>query len=305
MQLSAVANQIQVLETKENVAGQEELFDVDNEEESSDSHTEHESNASTVGPGSENQSPAEATVDDEDAKEGDADEKLTDLNAKLACTLGTRPATDKLFDNGSECSSPEDMNDEQMEALDEQLGNFFRERQNQVSRRDQKEVAIESIVNFKCRALELLAVYVKHEHSNPLALELLRPLLLVLRTTRSSLLSTKVLEVVRRFSKLCTLQSAPRIAGSAEAMELFKDIHKQASRNGSKAYGTACSQASILLVKVLVAQDKENLRTIEDVYGQTHLEFVKGHSRSYVSPSFFNDWLNWSVTARKMQLFAC
>lgn len=226
-----------------------------------------------------------------------ADEELAAFNAKLALALGTRPATDDLAADDSEQSSDEDMNDEQMEALDEHLEKVFRERKNIKSKKSQNKEVKEAIVNFKCRVLDLLDIYVKQQCTNPLTLDLLVPLLEVIDTTKSPLVSTKACNVLRNYSKLCKSNSVPPVSDLDATMGMLRDVHQRASKEASNAHAAACSQASLLLVKALSAQDRENLRLVESVYGETHLRFMLD-PKIKTKPQFFTDWLNWSVSAR-------
>lgn len=297
---------LKVLETSESLAGQEEIFVVDDEERVASSEEDQSSDASEANMAEALAQPNSATElsDDKDSKSTEgADEELAALNAELAHALRTRSALEGLPAGDSDGTSSEDMNDEQMEALDEHLEKIFRERKVQVSTKSRTKDAIEAIKNFKCRVLELLGVYVKHQHTNALALELIQPLLTVIRTTKSPIVSSKAYDVMRDFSKLCTPKSRVPVSDSKELVELLQDVHRQASKNGTKTYGAACSQASLLLVKILIKQNSDNLEAIEAMYGQTHLEFMKGPSASHVKASFFTDWLNWSVTARNSQLY--
>ena len=200
--------------------------------------------------------------------------------------------------HGDDGPSDEDMNDEQMEALDEHLEKIFRERKNVTSRKIQDKDAKEAIVNFKCRVLELLDVYIKQEHKNLLALQLLVPVLNVIRVTKSAVVSSKACDLIGNYFKLCKPNSVPCILDAGAVLTLLRSVHKQASMEGSNAYSSACSRASLLLVKTLAAQDRENLRLVESIYGQTHQDFML-NKNSKTKPSFFSDWLNWSVTARK------
>ncbi|KAL8829756.1 MAG: hypothetical protein Q9191_001825 [Dirinaria sp. TL-2023a] len=304
---SVVADKNQVLETRESLAGHGEIFAVDDEEQGSESEEDPSSDVSAAGMVEAVLEPKASTElsndDDADSSEG-ADEELVAFNTELAHTLRTQPVLDGVPASDSNEHSDEDMNDEQMEALDEHLEKIFRERKIQVNNRSRNKNAVEAIKNFKCRVLELLGVYVKHQHMNALALALLIPLLAVIRTTKSPIVSSKAYDVIRDFSKLCTPKSRPTLSNSKEVMELLRDVHAQASKDGSKAYGAACSQASLLLVKILISHKRDNLEAIEAMYGQTHLGFMEGPSASHVRASFFTDWLNWSVTARNSQLHA-
>ena len=249
---------------------------------------------------SSNDQSNEAMGSDEDPDNDDdaAAEESAVFDAKLASKLGTRPAMDDINANDDAESSDEDMNDEQMEALDEHIERIFQERKNATSKKSQNKDAKEAIVNFKCRVLELLDVYVKQEHKNPLALQLLVPLLNVIRMTKSTIVSSKACDLVGNYFRICKPNSVPCISDTKAVLALLRTIHEQASKEGSNAYSSACSRASLLIVKALAAQDPENLRLVESVYGQTHQDFMLS-KKSRTKPSFFSDWLNWSVTARK------
>ena len=290
------------------MAGQDDIFDHGDDEDDRDSSDEEFADASDVSmadaipdgkvENSLGDSSAETSNEDDGASMEGPDEELAAFDAKLALALGTRPAADDLAATEEESSSDDNMNDEQMEALDEHLEKVFRERKNLASKRTRNKDAKEAIVNFKRRVLELLDIYVKQQHTNPLSQDLLVPLLNAIRTTKNPLVSTKACDVVRNYTKPCKPNSLPMVTDPGRIIELLREIHQEASKDGSKAYGSACSQASLLLVKILVAQDRENLGVVESVYGETHLRFLKGPTVSQVKASFFTDWLNWSVTAR-------
>ena len=205
---------------------------------------------------------------------------------------------DDLAANDNDGSSDDDMNDEQMEALDKHLETIFRERKNDKTKKTQNKDAKEAIVNFKCRVLELLEIYVKQEHKNPRAMQLLVPILNVIRTTKTTLVSGKACDLIGTYFKLCKANSVPESPDAETITGLLRTVHQQAGMDGSNAYSSACSRASLLLVKILMAQDRENLRRVESVYGETHERFMLD-AKSKVKPSFFSDWLNWSVSARK------
>ncbi len=289
------------------MAGQEDIFDREDDESqevSDDGDLSNPSITSDVsmteaGPNNGAGNGAEdSSAEGDDGSDDGPDEELAAFDAKLALALGTRSATDDLAADDSEGSSDSDMNDEQMEALDEHLEKVFRERKTLASKKDQNKNAREAIINFKCRVLELLDIYVKRQHTNVLALDLLIPLLDVIRTTKSPLVSARSCDLVRSYSKLCKPNTVPLTTDSIVPITLLRDVHGLAGKEGSNAYGAACSHASLLLVKILAAKDRENLRLIESIYGETHQAFMLD-SKSKVKPSFFTDWLNWSVSARK------
>ena len=228
--------------------------------------------------------------------DGDGDE-LAALNAKLAQIVGTRPGNEDL-DAEDNSSSDEDMTDEQMFELNGSLENIFREQKKVTGKKTDKKDARDNMINFKCRVLDLLEIYVKQEHGNGLGLSLILPILTLVRTTTSPLVSRKACDVMREHSRLCKGNGVPKIEDTEPVFDLLLAVHVEATKEGSNAHAGACSQASLLLVRVLVACDRECLRRIVKIYGATQ-ENALFDSSCKVKTSFFTDWLNWCTSARK------
>ncbi|KAL8956896.1 MAG: hypothetical protein Q9193_005697 [Seirophora villosa] len=303
---------VKVLETKENLSGREEMFEEENEDPESGSATSDiDSDVEEVGTEDANgtlsssdedetsSTSAESSEEPENVEGKQAgNEELAAFNMKLAQALKTRPANANLVAAGDDESSDEDMDDEQMEALDEHLATIFKARKKVTSKKAERKDAKETIVNFKCRVLELLDIYVKQQHQNPLALDLLLPLLTVTRTTTSRLVSSKACNLVREFSSICKTKGSPRIidnstsssSSSGVVFQLLKEVHAEALREGSNAHASACNQASLFLARVLMAADQGNMRQIVQVYAGT-LEAWAMDPKGKVS--FFTEWLNW------------
>lgn len=284
------------------------MFEHDNDEDDNEDDDDESSEASDVediemaDTKSAGSSSEDATSDDSDASSDSKepsegpDDELTEFNAKLAQALGTRPGAQDL-DAGVGSSSDEDMDDEQMEALDSHLETVFRERKKLTSKKTEKKDAKENIVNFKCRVLELLEIYIKQQHANTLALNLLLPILTVIRTTTSPLVSNKACNLIREYSRLCKGDGLPTVVGTESIFELLESVHIEAGKEASNAHGSACSQASLLIVRLLVAQDRENLRRVVKVYASTQEKTLFG-SNCKVKTPFFTDWLNWCTSAK-------
>ena len=234
--------------------------------------------------------------EDEDDDKEDNDEEA-EFNAKLAEALGTHRA------NPDEQDDESDMNDDEMEQVDEQLSKVFKARRDALDQNKDKKDAKENMTNFKNRVLDLLEIYVKKCHSSVLALDLLLPLLRLTRKSSVKQLSNKATAVLREYAKLCKGSAVPDIkassSSSAESVwELLKDLHKEAAHSGSPAHASACSQASLLVAKVLVAHDKGAISGVVDVYAATRKEQMLSN-KCHVQPSFFTDWNNWCVSASK------
>ena len=278
--------------TEESIAGQEKMFDGNDDDDLDDEMSDVEEVDKRHADAAKDDSSQDKDSDKEASSSGESvDEELAEFDAKLAQALGVR-----TMENGddNEQSSDEDMNDEQMEALDSHLETVFRERKKVVSEKTQKKEARETIVNFKCRVLELLDIFVKHCHT------LLPSLLTAIQTTKSPLVSSKALDLIRKYSQLCKKEKIPSPTVDAHKdaiLSLLKGIHEQATKEGSNAYASACSQASLLFVKVLASQDRESLKKVLRIYTKTQ-EQALFDPNCRVKSSFFSDWLNWCASAR-------
>ena len=289
------------------MSGQEEIFEQEDEgqddEEMSDVEeidmAENDSDNASVQDGDSSNGATDSSDEQEDEEKEDADgdqDELAAFDAKLALALGTRRADEDLTAEDDE-SSDEDMDDAQMEALDEHLEKVFRERKKITSKKKEKKTAKETVINFKCRVLELLDVYIKQQHSHALSLDLVMPLLQLIRTTTHKQVSEKATALIREYFRLCKGKSLPVDAERETLLTLLTLVHTEAVKEGSNAHAYACSQASLLLAKVLAAQSKDNLRAIIAQYANTQ-EMLLFDSKCKVKPSFFSDWLNWCVTSR-------
>ncbi|KAA6413200.1 MAG: DNA polymerase V [Lasallia pustulata] len=304
---TGLQSMVAVLETKENISGQEEMFEQEDagqdDEAMSDVEeidmAENNSNDTSIHNKDSSNGATDLSNEKEDEEnegsDGDADE-LAAFDAKLAQALGTRRADEDVAAEDDE-SSDVDMDDAQMEALDEHLEKVFRERKKVTSKKKERRNAKETVVNFKCRVLELLDVYIKQQHAQALCLDLIMPLLQLIRTTGNKQVSEKATALIREYFRLCKGQSLPVDAGRETLLELLTLVHSEAGKEGSNAHAYACSQASLLLAKVLAAQNKDNLRAVIALYAGTQ-EMLLFDSKCKVKPSFFSDWLNWCVTSR-------
>jgi DNA polymerase phi len=197
------------------------------------------------------------------------------------------------------------MNDEQMEALDEQLENVFRQRKMASSKKKERKDAKETIILFKCRVLELLEIYIKQEHLKMLAVELVIPLLGTIRKTTSKQVSEKACSVVREYSKAYRLKDQDAAGASTTAKDndvalarsVLGAIHAEACRAGSNAHAAACSQARLLLAKITVSRGGQVADVILQ-YAETQRRFTTDPACA-VRTAFFSDFLNWCTSVRK------
>ena len=291
-----------MLGTKESLAGQAEVFEqqdddigsVDNESSVDDALGTVSSDSSLISienNGSRSISTVPSSPSDaEEATEG-TDEELAVFDRKLAQALGTR--TGHLEADGfASSSSDEAMDDEQMEQLDHTLESMFRERKKATSRKREQTDAKARIVDFKCRVLELLDIYVKNECNRPLTTNLLLPILLLIKTTTSPLVSRKGCDLIGVYARLCKGNRLPRIDRAEPIFDLLCAIHEAVGQQASNEHSVACTQASLLLTRILFSHNKENLRHIIQLYAKTQERTLFDPSCK-VKAAFFTDWLNW------------
>ena len=237
---------------------------------------------------------------DDEPLQGEEDAELAAFDAKLAQALGTKRADQALEDGDDSESSDEDMDDDQMEALDIHLEKVFSERKKMTNKKTERKQAKETIIIFKSRVLELLEIYIKDQYLGTLSLDLILPLLGLIRATTSKQVAEKAGNLVREYCKLYKLKDTITAgkAFSAEAVTgLLKAVHEAAAREGSNAYSNACSQASLLLAKVAITNGG-NVSQIVDCYASTQKTFMTDPACK-IKTSFFTEWLNWCTSARK------
>lgn len=245
-------------------------------------------------------SDASASDEEEEEEEDEEDaQEVLDFEAKLAAALGTHRADEDL--QAAESDSDADMNDDEMEELDAQLVKVFRARREVTSQHKDKKDARENMVNFKNRVLDLVEIFIKKCHSRLLALDLLLPLLRLARRSSVKQIANKATSVLREYTRLCKGTAVPKIEDAEEEQnvwELLRAVHKEAAHSAPPAHASACSQASLLVVKALVAHDKAAIGGVVDAYAETRKAQLCS-TKCHVQPAFFSEWNNWCVSASK------
>ncbi|OAP59061.1 hypothetical protein AYL99_06359 [Fonsecaea erecta] len=309
-----------VLQTKENLQGQQEMFesgDVENEDEenlASELETEELDSDVEVASISESSESTGSTTDSDsnsdgqstDAAEDEEDAELAAFDAALASALGTRRLNQEDLDAApatSESSSDADMDDDEMMQLDSKLAEVFRARNEQQSKNKKKEAkeAKENIVNFKNRVLDLVESYLKHQQHNSLSMDLILPLLKLARTTQTKQLADRACNILQQFCSRCKGPNAPNLASdsdSGHASNVLKSIHEEACMESSHAHSNVASLSSILVAKALVRADATNIQNIVEIYASTRLRQLTD-KKCKVLPGFFTDWNNWCQSIRE------
>ncbi|OQO11614.1 hypothetical protein B0A48_03341 [Cryoendolithus antarcticus] len=302
-----------VLAQRENLSGQQELFR--NEEDEVEEGSEEEDgsiidvddmsdvelvNGEEVGADASDDSEQEEE-DDEEAEE-DSESEATDddeedldavaaFDQKLAAALGAAAMADD--DDGS------DMDDEQMMAVEPALQNVFKELKKKSGQKQDNKDAKDTIVSFKNRVLDLLAIYVKAEYSNVLALDIIAPLVVLIRETTSKPTAEKAFAVLKQYFEACNKHKAlPVLPDEDAGFALLSAAHVEMTEGGSKLHANACSRSSLFLSKVLVTMDPACYGRIVGMYAQLQEQWWKDPT-SKVQSSVFTEWTSWSIAMRK------
>lgn len=317
---------VDILDTPENEEGQKELFNQggdeeevgeDDEEEFDDDDVEVEdvedmsdvemvgaelkvsggdSDGSEEGSDGEDDSQSDADSDDDEDMDDANDEELANFDKLLAQTLGTA----KLSADGDESEEESDMDDEQMMALDPQLSKVFKER-SKLSNKKKREEAKQTVVQFKARVLDLLAIFLEKQYSNGLTLDVLLPLLRRTRAGSNEQLADRCSKMIKTYTDRRAHHKAPlpKPENLAGVWEALKAIHEEAKLGGGSArHATACSNASLHLVKVLMAIDRAHYAQVADVYAETQKAWFVD-KKSVIQPVLFTQFLNWSISVHK------
>ena len=307
---------IEILNTEENVAGQQALFaqgndEMEEEDEGSDDPEDasdvemvdgsgdseiDESESHKSGSDEENDSSDDSSSDAEsDGQDESDDEELQQFNALLAETLKTSNVVPGEDDDSSD---DEDMDDEQMMALDPHLIKIFKQRSQVASKKKEREGAKQTVVQFKSRVLDLLSIYIEKQHSSPLALKLVLPLLQRIRPSGNKQIADKSYKLLKNYVG-ARKAGLPKPEEIDTVWELLEAIHAEAKMgSGSGLHANACSSASVYVAKVLVSLSKENYSRIVDVYAESQKEWFMDR-KSTVQPSLFTEFQNWSTQTRK------
>ncbi|KAL7751830.1 DNA-directed DNA polymerase [Sorochytrium milnesiophthora] len=259
---------LNVLQTSEDVSGQDDLYDDEDDDDDDDDvemidAPEDHASGKTPDDGSASES-EEDGEDDEDEDGGEVDEEL---RRKLEEALGAAKA------NEEDDSDMESLGDEDMAGFDAKLSEIFRAKKME---HNMKRDAKQNVLHFKYRVLDLLDTFVRKQGDSPLMLRLLSSCLSIIstipdnRSTQPLLHKiTALTQSIFKSSKHPNLGAMP--ADSSEVLDaevLLKDLFESIPKvkdNGVAlqplgaviAYTAKCMQPKDTLVKSLLAETFE------------------------------------------------
>ncbi|KAJ4394508.1 DNA-directed DNA polymerase [Gnomoniopsis smithogilvyi] len=238
--------------------------------------------------------------DDDEDEEGD--NKKTDQYKALDDDLAKLLNSHRLDQDKDAASSDDDsdVSDSEMMALDDRISAAFKMRMKDASKKKENRDAKETVVNFKHRALDLLAIFARKEAANPLALKLLVPLLQLMHTTKTRDLVKKAGNIIAelpkaqkklRGNKEGEEQEVDAVMDEVELTQLLEEIHEEIKKDDSHAYAKAASTASLLVVNAILTKDVGLFQTIWNQYGSLATQWAT-HGRFQFS-TIITDWTSW------------
>ncbi|KAH8676532.1 DNA polymerase phi-domain-containing protein [Tricladium varicosporioides] len=295
-----------VLESNENIRGQQALFheQPENQDMDDDDDDEFGSDVEIIDMNGEEGHLNGHLHDDEDDEDSESDvedsaneenteedEEAKKLDHALANALGIHRLPE---DAAEESDSDANMTDSEMMALDQKLVEIFKQRKKEPNKKQEQKDAKETIVNFKSRVLDLLDIYAKKQASNPLAFNILLPLLQLIRTTKTTALADKAYSTIQSFAKAA--KNAKKFETDneinvAEQIDLMKTIHLEAAKNQSHMFARAISTSSLLIASNVYYVNEDNEDLVAKVYTKTMKECRKSKAR--IQPVLIHDWVNW------------
>ncbi|CAO3670180.1 unnamed protein product [Umbelopsis ramanniana] len=292
---------LEILETKESQAGEDELFEVRDDDMDTDDDEDDDVEVIDM-EGSANEEDESGDDDDEEEEEDDDDDDVEidedddeDVDEELRNKIQEAMKSQGILaGSDDEDEDMDDLDDDQMEAFDEKLAEIFR--QKKVEKNDRKN-SKQHVVHFKNKVLELLSIFVRKNPTNPLIFEMILPLLSVIRTTSTSS-STKhfVDKTIALLNKrLSKNKEYPKQFDIERAAQVLKGVQEFARTSAQKQMLEICGSLSLYISKAMLSVDEEKLGAATEqvlaIYSDSLTDYMTKKS-SHMQPKFFVDFLN-------------
>ncbi|PWN19959.1 hypothetical protein BCV69DRAFT_283492 [Microstroma glucosiphilum] len=237
-----------------------------------------------------------ASVEDDDEEDVDVDEKFRSdvLEALKAGGIAHEESDededdeDGGSDDDDDKESVPDLTDDQMLAIDDKLAEIFRQR---MSSRQNKKEAKQEAVAFRNKILDLLAIYARKQVSNPLVVNLVRPLFLL--ATESDELDRQVANKASTIlrNNLCKAKEMPIGPGIEVVEEDLRAVHSFACRTASPELASVANTVNLYLTRVALGPTSNKAApsaALVKVYEETLQDFL-GRSACQLKASFLID----------------
>lgn len=245
----------------------------------------------------------EASDDEDEESNKDDDEGPDEQYKALDDALANLLKSHRLDKDKDAASSDDDsdMSDSEMMALDDKLAATFKLRVRQSSKKKDDRDAKETVVNFKHRALDLIAIFARKEATSPLVYKILIPLLHLMRVTKTRDLAKKaggiVAEIPKAQKKVRENRGEDGQEGEVDLDELsnlLEEIHHEMTKDDSHAYAKTASTASLLVVNSILTKDVGRFQLIWDEYGGLAMQWAMYGGFQF--STIILDWTQWIQT---------
>ncbi|KAG5437856.1 hypothetical protein PCANB_000571 [Pneumocystis canis] len=197
--------------------------------------------------------------------------------------------------NNIENDSEKSMDDERMFELDKKIVNIFKQRKEE-KKKNKNVNSKENIIDFKSKVLDMLNIFLKVRGQEPIILNLIIPLLVLMRTTSSSVISKKVRDLIG--NRICKAKINTNEIEIETVLNILKQIHKDALKIKKPVTGIAHSQCSIFLVKIITSKDISLLNQILKIYFTSFNNWLT-KKQIKLQPTLFIDLVNWGNQFRQ------
>jgi len=274
------------LEYESESAGEDEEQDEDqDEEENKESLTNGEDKQSE----SEDESSGEESGDENEEDNMEIDEAF---KAELKAALGDAAAEKDSEEDDEEDSGSSDedldmdtVDPKLMENMDKALAAVFKVR-NQVKDEKKKKRDLEKdILHYKLRVMDLIEIFIKKQPKNPLILQIMNPLLEVLKSTSSKneqVLFQRTMGILK--NKLCQLHEYPEASSLnvEDTHNQIKDLFDVSKTMMSLQISNAVGLAIVYLVRVLRGSVESKGPSVPETRGQRKKRKAKAEAEDDV-----------------------
>ncbi|KAL0096977.1 DNA polymerase phi-domain-containing protein [Phycomyces blakesleeanus] len=276
MTKQALQTLLNILATSESKTGAEELFG-DNEDEEDDDVEEMDMDS-----------------DVEMIEEDDDEEMDEDLKRKVEEAMKAQGIL------GTEDDDEADLDDEAMAAYDEKIAEVFK--QKKIAKTEQKDLQ-HNITHFKNNVMSFITIYVHKNPTNPLVLEIIVPLLNIIRSTPGKSVTSQFVDKMVAFlkNKFSKMTECPTNYDEETIFNVLQAVHDFARQASSKELSETANNLSLYLRRCILGgadvevADKDKKKKKEQtrflaIYSDSLKEYMTKKS-SHFHPSMITNLL--------------
>ncbi|XP_028411187.1 rDNA transcriptional regulator pol5-like [Dendronephthya gigantea] len=228
--------------------------------------------------GDNDESEEEETSSDDDDDDDDTKDSVDPLfKVDLQAALGNALANEDDDEKEAE-QSDSDLDDDAMMKFDEALSEVFKQHLTAKQEKKKMKDAKKSLLHFKLRVLDLVEIIIKKQPSTDLILELMQPILEIIRTCLTNKDFTTLGERAQGIFKnrLCAIKEHPKLSPSnVESVHSNIEILlKQAIKAPSVTMVTLMSTGCLFLIRHLRGAKESDEKQKKMKYNEQGNEFV-------------------------------